>query len=354
MLHRCLHLYTGTRPVTKRTSSYAVITQHGDKNMERDPSSLEGSEEKPKSKIKYLRAAVQLVSFLLVNYVLFELIFATSFYLFESWVKVLPFIQTPRDPWSKGAGILEYMAYMLTESIFPYLLLGIVILLGLFGGRIFCGWACPVGAIQDVIAKIPPKEKRNRKLAISTDRSLKKVKIVILIAIFIIVGPIFLFAASNPARIFDYREQLGDLAERPVSIFSLSEFLFAFFPSLFKQFVEDPSTNPFFASGWIILRILVFVVILIVSAYYPRFYCRAICPYGALIGLFSEYSLVRLGRNPVKCPGRKECGVCERVCPVQIRILDEPWQGFTGGGECTLCLKCKEKCPHDAIEWRFG
>ncbi|MHA1731271.1 MAG: 4Fe-4S binding protein [Promethearchaeota archaeon] len=322
--------------------------------MENDANLPDRGEKPDKPKIKYFRALIQLISFFLVNYVIFEVLFATSLYMLEGWVKVLPFIQTPRDGWSTGAGILEYMAVQLSQSVFPYLLLGAVILLGLFGGRIFCGWACPVGTIQDIVAKIPQKEKRNRRFSISTDRSLKKVKLAVLATILIIVIPIFLFAGTNPNRIYEYKEQIGDLAKRPVSVFSLSDFIFSFFPSLFKRFVEDPTSNPFFETGWVVLRLFVYVVILIISAYYPRFYCRSLCPYGALLGLFSEYSLVRLGRNPVKCPGRKQCGVCEQVCPVQIRILDEPWQGFTGGGECILCLKCKEKCPHKAIEWRFG
>jgi ferredoxin len=73
--------------------------------------------------------------------------------------------------------------------------------------------------------------------------------------------------------------------------------------------------------------------------------------------LFSRFSFLKFKRNPVKCVGRRECGECESVCPLQIRILDEPFEGFTGNGECNLCGKCKEVCnklPYDAINLKFG
>lgn len=305
-----------------------------------------------KNKITIARRVLKLIAFFLVNYVIFELLFSVSLWMIEGWIKVLPFLHTPRDSISPGAGLLEYFSYQLSQGVFPFFILGIIILLGLFGGRIFCGWACPTGAIQDVLAKFPQKKSREKKFAIKTDRALKKFKIVVFVLILIIAVPVGFFTSSP--QVADYEDVLGDLANRPVSIFSLSEFFFAFFPSRFKMFVEDPTSNPFFGDVWIALRIILFFILCVISAYYPRFYCRVICPYGALMSIFSEYSVVRLGRNPVLCPGRKECGVCEQVCPLQIRILDEPWQGFTGGGECILCLKCKEKCPHNAIEWRFG
>ena len=90
------------------------------------------------------------------------------------------------------------------------------------------------------------------------------------------------------------------------------------------------------------------------NVFWPRAYCKYLCPYAAAISFSARYSLVKLQRKPTRCPGRKECGVCEKVCPMQIRILDEDFSGFTGNGECTLCLECMEKCPHDAIKWRFG
>jgi len=81
------------------------------------------------------------------------------------------------------------------------------------------------------------------------------------------------------------------------------------------------------------------------------------CIYGAAASIFSEYSLLKLQRLPTRCVGRKACGACERACPMQIRILDEDYKGFTGEGECILCLRCMEACSeqdYDAIKFKFG
>jgi len=88
--------------------------------------------------------------------------------------------------------------------------------------------------------------------------------------------------------------------------------------------------------------------------WYPRIYCRYICPFAAVSSAITDYAFLKLSRNPVKCVGRSECGICEDICPKQIRILDEPFEFFTGKGECNFCLECKEKCPHDAILIKFG
>ena len=77
------------------------------------------------------------------------------------------------------------------------------------------------------------------------------------------------------------------------------------------------------------------------------------CPFGAIAAAVSDYSFLKLTRSPVRCVG-KACGICERVCPKQVRMLDEPYESFTGNGECNLCLRCKERCPHNAIGIRFG
>ena len=93
---------------------------------------------------------------------------------------------------------------------------------------------------------------------------------------------------------------------------------------------------------------------MILSVWYPRIYCRYLCPFGAIASSISEYSFLKLSRSPVRCVGRTECGICEKVCPKQIRILDEPFEFFTGKGECNYCLKCRELCPYNAINIKFN
>ncbi|MFX0042174.1 MAG: 4Fe-4S binding protein, partial [Candidatus Hodarchaeota archaeon] len=105
-----------------------------------------------KRSITIIRHIVQIIAFLLINYVILEVIFVINLLSLERIIKFFPVLNSPRNPISTGAGILEYIFFFLAEGIFPFLLLGILILIIIFTNRFFCGWICPIGAIQDACA----------------------------------------------------------------------------------------------------------------------------------------------------------------------------------------------------------
>jgi ferredoxin-type protein NapH len=303
--------------------------------------------------ISIIRKVIQLLSFFLVNYVALELIFNTEFDLFQDILSVLPFLHSARNAWTAGAGLIEYMFYTIAQGKIPYLIFAIIGLLGLFTGRIFCGWMCPTGFLQDLFSGLAGE---NRRLSLGADKGMKKFKNYIFGAMLILIVPLGYYRVNDAAKYFDYSQALGNLVENPTGIFSFSEYLFATFPNAIKSIFEDLNFISIFdkEDPWKGVLFVTYLIIIAISVYYPRFYCKYMCPYAAAISIFSDYSLLKLKRLPTRCPGRKECGVCERVCDMQVRILDEPFGGYTGNGECILCLKCLEECPHDAIKWKFG
>ncbi|MHA2005797.1 MAG: 4Fe-4S binding protein [Promethearchaeota archaeon] len=296
------------------------------------------------------RRIVQIIAFLIINFVLLELIFSINLLSLDGFIKVLPILNSPRNPISNGAGILEYIFFSLTEGIFPILLIAALIIVLLLTNRFFCGWICPIGAIQDACAAIPTKKKS---IKTSTHKSLLKIKYVIVIIIIIIVIPLVFTEVSNPEFYLDYRANLGDFGEKPMGYFSLSEYIFVFFPNIIKEMITTGSLQPLFSNLLVFIVFFFYLAIIVLSVWYPRVYCRYFCPFGAIASTISEYSFLKLSRNPVRCVGRSECGICEKMCPKQIRMLDEPFEFFTGKGECNYCLKCKESCPYDAIETKF-
>ncbi|MCK4380034.1 MAG: 4Fe-4S binding protein [Candidatus Lokiarchaeota archaeon] len=301
-----------------------------------------------------LRHFVQIVAFILINFIILELIFSINLKGIEELFKILPILNSPRNPLSKGAGILEYAFFSITEGVIPIFLLGVFILIILFTNRFFCGWICPIGTIQDACAAIPTKK---RTLKISTHNSLLKIKYVIIIFLIILLLPLsIIYSYKSPDISFyiEFRNNLGDFGDKPLSYFSLSEYIFVFFPDLVKEIFQNASLGPLFTNFLVFFISIFYLIIIVLSVWYPRVYCRYLCPFAALSSAISDFSFLKLSRSPVKCVGRTECGICEKVCPKQIRILDEPFEFFTGKGECNYCLKCKEACPYNAIDIKFG
>jgi polyferredoxin len=266
-------------------------------------------------------------------------------------LKVVPFLHSPRVGISNSTGILEAIFFLFTEGIIPFFLIGLLIIIILFTNRFFCGWICPIGTIQDACAAIPTNK---RTLKLSTHKSFLKIKYVLVIFILILVVPLGVSAAVNLPFYIEYRANLGVFGTMPLSYFSLSEYIFVFFPNLIREILITRSIAPIFSNLIVLFISIFYMAIIILSVWYPRIYCRYLCPYGAVASVISEYSFLKLSRSPVKCVGRADCGICENVCPKQIKILDEPFEFFTGKGECNYCLKCMEKCPYGAIDIKVG
>ena len=298
-----------------------------------------------------MRRVAQVIAFLLVNYIIIETIFAINLLSLEGFIKVLPILNSAKNPLSNGAGMLEYIFFLITDGVIPLFLIAVLIIVLLFTNRIFCGWICPIGAFQDACAAIPATKKSIKP---STHNSLLKIKYVFVILIVILIIPLGVSIISNNDFYLDYKANLGDLGENPMGYFSLSEFIFVFFPNLLGDIFSTGSIQPLFSNFIVFFIFFFYIALIVLSVWYPRVYCRYICPFGAVASAVGEYSFLKLSRNPVKCVGRTECGICESVCPKQVRMLDEPFEFFTGKGECNFCLKCKELCPYDAINIKFG
>jgi len=279
------------------------------------------------------------------------LIFSINLIGLDEFLKVLPILNSPRNPISNGAGILEYIFFFITEGIFPLFLIGALIIIILFTSRFFCGWICPIGTIQDACAAIPTNK---RTLKTKTHKTLLKIKYVIVIILIILVIPLGFTKSTDLSFYSVYRENIGDLGIKPLGYFSLSEYIFVFFPKMIMEIFQTSSLAPIFSNLLVFIISIFYLVLIILSIWYPRVYCRYFCPFGAVASVISEYSFLKLSRSPVRCVGRADCGICEKVCSKQIRMLDEPFEFFTGKGECNYCLKCKESCPFDAIDFKIG
>ncbi len=180
----------------------------------------------------------------------------------------------------------------------------------------FCSWICPVGFLSENLARFGRwMFGRNFRLPRALDIPLRGSK-------YLLLG-FFLWA-----------------------IFSMTPVaLRAFIESPYNK-VSDVKMLAFFvdigSTGLLVLLILVFLSIPI-----QGFWCRYLCPYGALLGIFARFSPLRVRRDPVTCT---DCGICDRVCPARLPVSRRM---SIGSEECIGCTDCVVSCPVPTA-LRFG
>jgi polyferredoxin len=172
----------------------------------------------------------------------------------------------------------------------------------------FCGWFCPVGTLSEWLWKSGRKLfGRNYKLPPWLDFPLRTLK--------------YLFLAFFVWTIFSM-SRLAILAFLRGPYYKMSDVKMLYF---FTQM----ST----------ITAVVLITLALVSVVVRNFWCRYLCPYGALMGLFSLFSPTRVQRNPETCI---DCKLCSEVCPYHLTV-DRKLRIMSP--ECNGCMDCTLVCP---------
>ncbi len=197
--------------------------------------------------------------------------------------------------------IQQIFAIIHLPSLWLFLALRICIFLGLtlIFGRIFCGYVCPLGAIQELTSMIRFKPKLNY------SRTYKKRKDFLRWGFFAIyvISSIFLGLKTS-------------LFMNPINGFLIL-------------------WTPF--NVVILIAFLIFLTVIFISFFSYRIYCRFFCPFGALAALLGRISPLKIRRTKY-C---NDCGVCEKICPTL--------EGFeySAKGECYYCNRCIDFCNNE-------
>lgn len=201
-----------------------------------------------------------------------------------------------------------------------YYVFGIMILIGALLGRLVCGLLCPFGFVQDLLYKIPtPKFKIPEKI----DRPLRYLKYAILL-VFVILLPMFL------------TNQFGLGAPYFCKLICPAGTLGGALPLLATN--EGLRSTIGFLFFWK-LSILIVIVALSIFTYRP--FCKYICPLGAFYSFFNKIGFYKMEFVPDKCVN---CGLCEKSCKMDINVRANP-----NSLECIRCGACTAACRHDAL-----
>jgi polyferredoxin len=233
----------------------------------------------------------------------------------------------------------------------------VVLALTLIFGRVFCGWICPFGTLHHLVAWVFPSRyiKSSRRVRANRTHWWQSAKYYLLWGflgaalagsalgglfdpICVAVRTIGLgfiavlqyagvrtaqLAAESDARTL---QQAGDGAQ-----------------DFFSRFVWTPG-QAYFHQVWLI--VVLSLAILFLNRIVPRFWCRALCPLGALLGLLSRFSLFGMKKDHAKCT---DCNLCLIHC----QGGDSPQGGVKHRqDECHMCFNCEAACPEGVI--RFG
>ncbi|MHB8840075.1 MAG: 4Fe-4S binding protein [Gemmatimonadaceae bacterium] len=223
-------------------------------------------------------------------------------------------------PISGLMGLLDWFYQGSLNVIHPAatVLVLVAVAIALLVRKAFCSWICPVGLLSELLARLGRTAfGRNFRPWKWLDLPLRSLK-------YVLMG-FFVLSVVGMGRA------------------SLTEFL----TSPYNK-VADVKMGLFFTQMSTV-GLTVMAVLVVGSVFVQGMWCRYLCPYGALLGLFSWASPTRVRRNADACVS---CGLCDKACMARLPVSERP---SIRSVDCTGCLDCVAVCPaKGALTVQFG
>lgn len=184
-----------------------------------------------------------------------------------------------------------------------------ILLMSLLAKKSFCSWLCPVGTLSEVVYKLGRKVfGHNFRIWLWLDLLLRGIKylLLLLFLVFILIG----MSGEKVIKFLD------------APYWAVSDVKMLHF------FTKMSGTT-----------MVVLVTLTFLSLFYKMFWCRYLCPYGALLGLLSAMSPFKIRRDATGCTG---CQRCSAACPSGLAVHSST---AVFSPECTGCLTCVANCP---------
>jgi polyferredoxin len=254
----------------------------------------------------------------LTVFTLFTLFIGWRFYQFYKWT-LDHGAYVPRPPGVEGflpiSALLGFKRLLLTGEFDPIHPAGLVIFMAalaiaFFARKGFCGWICPVGFGSLIIRDIGGRLKSPITLPRWIDYPLTSLKYIVLAFFVYMIG--------------------WQMDVQAITAFLHTPYNLAADAKMLLFFLHP--------SG---LTIAVVSCIILISFVIPHFWCRYLCPYGALLGIFAFFSPFQVHRQADTCI---DCQKCNKICPGGIQVSQ---QKTVRSPECVGCLDCLAVCPKE-------
>ncbi len=196
------------------------------------------------------------------------------------------------------------------------MLMGLVFLLTVFLGPVFCGWVCPLGTFQEWIGKIGKRifrERYNNFVPKRVDGFMRYIRIIVMLWVIYITAKTGLLVFTNVDPYYAlFNFWTGEVAVQALVILALT--------ALGSLFVERP-------------------------------WCKYLCPYGALLGFANKFKVFKLYRDENSCIS---CDLCSKSCPMNIDVANSK---SISQLQCISCFECTSEnvCPvPETVEIKWG
>ncbi len=190
-------------------------------------------------------------------------------------------------------------------------------------GRAFCGWVCPLGTVTDLVRLLAFWRRQGRygRVRVDSRRNTRLRYLLLAVTLGGSLLSIKLLGLLDPWVVFSRAATAGTIN------------------LLSSQAAVERGGMTYFS--------LLFIAILMLELWQPRFWCRHLCPQGALFSLASRFSLL----NRRVSAGCSNCVLCRQACPMDAIPGDAHNTDYS---DCTFCLECESACPLEAVRFGFG
>jgi len=211
-------------------------------------------------------------------------------------------------------GVVTIYEFISTGSFLPklhsaaFILMALGLVVALFFGPLFCGYVCPLGSYQEWIGKLGRRlfpKKYGHLIPEKLDRMLRYLRYGVL------------------AMVVYQTAVAGKLVFQEVDPYY----------ALFNFFTGEVALT----------ALIILLAVTVLSLFIERPWCKYLCPYGALLGLFNLIRIFPIRRNTTTCI---QCKKCDKACPMQIEVSQKD---AVRNPQCISCHKCLSgsACPID-------
>ncbi len=236
--------------------------------------------------------------------------------------------------WFSWLAKIQFLPAVLALNV---IVVAVLVILTLLLGRIYCSVICPLGIMQDIIARL--NRKKNR-YSYSGEKRVLRYAVLVVFVVLLVVG-----LGAFAALLAPY-SSYGRIAEnllRPVYLFG---------NNILASIAEHFNSYAFYhADVWIkslptfIIAAVSFVVIGYLAWRGGRTYCNTICPVGTVLSFFARFSLFKIYFDEDKC---RKCSKCSKNCKASCIDYKNMTVDYS---RCVTCGNCLEQCSFDALHF---